>query len=52
MKIAVFLLLKFTYVSASADEDETLRIVLHFVCIGPFFLGLGFIVLGEGQSLR
>ena len=52
MPIAVFHLLKVPHVSYLADEYTTLRIVLHYVCTGPFLLGLGFIILGEGQSLR
>ena len=50
--IAVFPLLKVTHVSASAAEDTTFRIVLHSVCMGPFLSGLGFIRMGEGQSLK
>ena len=52
MPIAVFPLLKVPHVSASAAEDTTLRIVLHYMCIGPFLSGLCFIGLGEGQLLR
>ena len=52
MPITVSLLLKVPHVSASADEDTTLRIFYDSVCIGPFLLGLGFIRLGQGQSFR
>ena len=43
LPIAVLPLLKVPHVSASASEDMTLLIVLHYVWIGPFILGLGFI---------
>ena len=52
MPIYVLPLLKVTHDSASVSEGTTLRIVLRSVCIGPFLSGLGFIGLGEGQSLR
>ena len=52
MPIAVFLLLKVPHVSDSAAEDTTLQMVLHSVCMGTFLPGLGFIGLGEGQSIR
>ena len=52
MPIAVFPLLKVPHVSASAAEYTTLQIILHFLWIGLFPLGLGFIVFGDGQSLR
>ena len=51
MLIDVYPLLKVPHVSASAAEDTTFRIVLHSVFMGPFLSGLGFIGLGEGQSL-
>ena len=52
MPISVFLLLKIPHVSTSAAETTTLRIVLHSLCMGSFLLGLCFIGIGEGQSLR
>ena len=51
MLISVFLMLKVPHASSSAAEDKTFWIVLHSVCMGPVLLGLGFIELGEGQSL-
>ena len=52
MPIAVFPLFNSPHVSAYADEDTTLRIVLHYMRIGTFVLEVGFTVRGEGQSLR
>ena len=49
--ISIFLLLKFPHVSASATEDTSLRIIFHYVWIGPFLSGLSFIGFGNGQSL-
>ena len=49
MPIAVFPLLNVPCVSYSDDEDTTLRIVLHFVLIVPFLLGLGFTYRSEVQ---
>ena len=47
--LSVSLLLKLPHVSASAAKDTILWIVLHSVCMEPFFSGLGFIGFGEGQ---
>ena len=52
MPISVFLLLKVSHVSASSAEDTILWIVLHYVCIGLFLLGVVFNGRGEGQWLR
>ena len=52
MTIAIFTLLKVPHVTTSADKDMILRIVLEYVWIGPFLLCVGFISLGDGQSLR
>ena len=50
--IAVFTLLNLPHTSYSTYEDTILRIVLHFVCIRPFPLGVIFTGRGKGQSLR
>ena len=52
MPIADFPLLKVPHFLASAAEYRTLRILLHYLCIGPFILRLGLIGLGEGQLIR
>ena len=52
MTIAILPLFKVPQVSASAAKETTLQVILHYVCIGLFLSGLGFIGLGEGQSLR
>ena len=52
MTIDVFPLLNVPHVSASTSEDTTLKIVLYYVYIGLFLLGVGFTGLGEGQFLR
>ena len=39
MLIAIFLLLKLPHVSASAEEDTTMRIVLHSVGMGHLSRG-------------
>ena len=51
MQVAVSTIFKLPHVLASVAEYTTLGIVLHTVWIGPFILGVGFIRLGEGQSL-
>ena len=50
--VAFFPLLKVPHVSYYAAEDTKFRIVLHSVCMGPFLSVLGFIGIGEVQSLR
>ena len=52
MPISVYPLLKVPHVLDYSAEDTIFRIVLHSVCMGQFLSGLGFIGLGEGQSLR
>ena len=49
IKIAALLVLNVPYVSDSATEDTTLRIVLQYVWIGTFISGLGFISFGDDQ---
>ena len=46
--ISFFPLFNFPHASASAAEDTTFRIVLHYVWIVPFLLGLVFTGHGEG----
>ena len=52
MPISVFPLLKVSHVSAYDTEYTTLRIVLHYVWIGPFLVRVGFTGHGEGQLIR
>ena len=40
MTIVVFSLLRVPHASAFAAEDTTLRIVLHYIWIGPFVFGV------------
>ena len=44
--IDVLIFVKVPHISSSADEDTTFRIASHYVCMGPFLLGIGFIVCG------
>ena len=50
--IAVFTLIKGSYISDSAVDDTTLKIVLNSVWIRPFHLSIGLTDSGEDQSLR
>ena len=52
MPIYTFILLKVPHLSDSAAKDTTIWIVLHSMWIGPFLLGVGFIGLDDGQSLK
>ena len=50
--ISVFLLLNGPHISAYADEDTTLQIVLYSVYIVSFIMEVVLTGHGEGRSLR